>query len=347
MRHFPPRPAPAAWVPSPLLLGRKETPRFLRAAWDEVKADSFGPWRVTERIDPALSLEQGPAPGLEEAPQAFEREPAPQGVAEGASDEAREARAPQRGEAAPGAPAAAGISPEELAAAEERAYERGLEAGRAEARAAMEADRARESEVLRALAIEMRALKEDPQRWFEPLRRLALHIAEQLVRGELRTSAEAITQVVRQCLSALDEPAAGVVVSLHPDDAQMLQAAAPPFLQEVKLQPDASLYRGSVRLRLDDTLLEDLIEHRLDAIAQPLLARPGPRAGESVLLRESFPAEPVEAAPLRRPRGLGDVVDATAVTLEEGRDGGVLPAMPPAPPPAGPAAAPDAWEPPQ
>lgn len=336
VRHFPKPPAPAPWVPSPLLLGRKETPRFLRAAWDEVKVDSFGPWRVTERIDPALALEQGPAPGLEEAPQVFEREAAPQAAA--AVDTAPVAPLP----------AEPGISADALAEAEQRAYARGLDDGRAQARAALEGDRIRESEVLRALAIEMRALKEDPQRFFEPLRRLAMHVAEQLVRGELATSPEAIGQVVRQCLSALDEPGTGVVVSLNPQDAALLEAAAPAFLKDLKLQPDAGLFRGSVRLRLDDTVLEDLIEHRLDAIAQSLLARPGPRAGESVLLRDTFPAEAVDLPP-RRPRGLGDVIDATALPVaeaagEEGAD--PLPAMPPAPPPAEPAvrlAPPDAW----
>lgn len=317
----------AQWVPSPLLLGRKETPRFLRAPWDGVKADSFGPWRVTERIDPALPLEQGPAPGLEDAPQVFEAGPAGEAPAD-ALDTAAPALP------APAGPAVPGITPEALADAEARAYERGREAGRAALQAELEADRARESEVLRALAIEMRALKEDPQRFFEPVRRLSLHIAEQLVRGELRTHPDTLAQIVRQSLSALDAPGAGVIVALHPDDAAMLEAAKPSFLQEVKLQPDPTLFRGSVRLRLDSTVLEDLIEHRLDAIVQPLLARPGPQAGESILLRESLPAEPVDA-PARRPRGLGDVIDATAVPVDEPAPtpGTTLAPMPPAPPP--------------
>jgi len=220
-----------------------------------------------------------------------------------------------------------------LAAAQAQGHAKGLEEGRAKALAEVEAERARESELIRHLAIELRALSEDPDRFFEPLRRLALHIAEQLVRGELLVAPQAITQIVRQALAALD-PAPGdpVVVSLHPDDLAMLQGASPSFLEQegLKLQADSQLHRGSVRLQLDDTVLEDLVEHRLQALVERLLVHPGGRSEgamgsrDSVLLREfASPAMPGAAEPLaaglrRRPAGLGEVIDASSRPMSDG-----------------------------
>ena len=318
------------WVASPLLLKPQQTPRFLRAPWDQQRADHFGPWRLGQPVDPAL-------PVHEMAPRA--------GIAhEGSGPAAADTSAPEPGDAGADvidvqvctlsdlAPSAA--SAEALADAEARGHVRGLEEGRAQALAELEAVRAREAEMIRHLAIELRALAEDPDRFFEPLRRLALHIAEQLVRGELQASADAISQIVRQALAVLDPPPGSqVLVCVHPEDAAMLQSAEPSFLEGLKLQPDPQLHRGSVRLRLDDTVLEDLIEHRLQALVDRLLVHPGGTAAaglarESVLVRDfAADAAPSPLSPrgavasaVRR-RDLDDVIDATARPVP-GADGG-------------------------
>ncbi len=310
--RFGPEGAPR-WVPSPLLQGTRETPRFLRAPWDAEHAHAFGPWRIGARTDPALPPEDPDA--------ATAQAPLP---------EVPEAASPAADAPALSAPAADdAVSAERLREAEAAAHARGLAEGLAQARAEIAEERARESELLRHLTIELRALTEDPDRFYEPLRRLALHIAEQLVRGELRASGAVISQVVRQCLQALDAPASKVVVCLNAEDAQVLQALAPAFLEGLRLQPEPHLTRGSVRLRMDDTVLEDLIEHRLEALMQPLMM-PASRAGESVLVRElSQRGEPVPTpvpAPRRARPGDDTVIDATFLPVDE----------PPAPPPADP-----------
>jgi len=270
----------AQWVPSPLLLTPAQTPRFLRAPWDAAKADAFGPWRVTAAVDPALPLEQ-------DTPLALDAPQAPDAVPE-----------PQAQDAPPAVPV--GPSPEQVQAIEAAAHARGVEEGRAQVHADFEADRAREAELVRHLVLELRALKEDGGRFFEPLRRLALAIAEQLVRGELRASGDAIEQIVRQSLATLDESSPDVVVELQPEDLAALEALKPAFLEGLKLQPERSLHRGSVRLRLDDTVVEDLIEHRLEAIAQRLLAQPPASMAGSALLRESFATDVVDVTPVRQ-----------------------------------------------
>lgn len=298
------------WVPSPLLQGAKETPRFLRAPWDAGHAHAFGPWRIGARTDPALPPEDPDAATAMQAP-----------VPEGPQEETASVSPVDT------AMADDAVSAERLREAEAAAHARGLAEGLAQARDEVAQERARESELLRHLTIELRALTEDPDRFYEPLRRLALHIAEQLVRGELRTSGAAVAQIVRQCLAALDAPSAKVVVCLNAEDVQRLQAMAPTFLEGLRLQPEPHLAPGSVRLRMDDTVLEDLIEHRLEALMQALMM-PASRAGESVLVRElSQRGEPV-ATPVpapRRPRpGDDTIIDATFLPVDE----------PPAPPPA-------------
>lgn len=296
------------WVPSPLLQGAQATPRFLRAPWDGDHAHAFGPWRIGARTDPALPIDD---------PDAAAAHPPLAVIDESAATAAATPLLPDT---------AAGerVSAERLREAQDEAHARGLAEGLAQARAEMQAERERESELLRHLAIELRALGEDPDRFFEPLRRLALHIAEQLVRSELRTSGHAIAQIVRQCLEALDAPSAKVVILLNPEDAALLEAMAPAFLEGLRLQPDPVLTRGSVRLRVDDTVLEDLIENRLEALVQPLMM-PASRAGESVLVRElSTRGEPVSAPlpspldPTRRSRPAeGTIIDAAFMPIDE------------------------------
>jgi flagellar biosynthesis/type III secretory pathway protein FliH len=295
------------WVPSPLLQGVKETPRFLRAPWDAAHAQSFGPWRVAARTDPTLPLELA-----DPAAAAYPALLAPEvGEASRTAGEATDLP-----DGADSTVASSSVSAERLRLAQDEAHARGLAEGLAQARDEMAQERAREGELLRHLAIELRALSEDPQRFFEPLRRLALHIAEQLVRGELKASGTAIAQIVRQCLAALDPPATQVVVSLHPEDAAMLEAMAPTFLEGLKLQPESQLSRGSVRLRVQDTALEDLIENRLEALVEPLML-PASRVSESVLLRELSPRTEPTSVP-RRGRPVDDtIIDATFMPVRE------------------------------
>lgn len=301
----PQTPEAPRWVPSPLLQGAVQTPRFLRAPWDADQTHAFGPWRLAARSDPTLPIDDPDAP-IAVAPLPELPEPAA-----AATSEVAPLSAPLADDS---------VSAERLLQAQTEAHARGLAEGLAQAREEIAQERERESELMRHLTIELRALTEDPDRFYEPLRRLSLHIAEQLVRGELKASGAAISQIVRQCLTALEAPSAKVVVCVHPEDAQMLQAMSPGLLEGLRLQPEPHLSRGSVRLRMDDTVLEDLIEHRLEALMQPLMM-PASRASESVLVRElSTRGEPMPtpvAAPRRARPGDDTIIDATFIPVDE------------------------------
>lgn len=132
--------------------------------------------------------------------------------------------------------------------------------------------------LLQAIDHKVNSLIEDPALLQEPLKRLALHLAEQLVLAELSLSPQAVEQLIERCMDTLDatEPSA-MVVELNPQDLALLQnqqrAAGQPK-PAWRLQADHVLLPSSVRVRADDAVVSDLIENRLESLAHSLLSDP-------------------------------------------------------------------------
>jgi flagellar biosynthesis/type III secretory pathway protein FliH len=122
------------------------------------------------------------------------------------------------------------------------------------------------------------ALMEDPAQLQEPLKRLALHLAEQLVLGDLSLSPQAVEHLIERCIETLDAPdASALVVELNAQDLALLQNQQRAEGQPKpawRLQADHSLLPGSVRVRADDAVVSDLIENRLESLAHSLLQDP-------------------------------------------------------------------------
>jgi len=290
-----------SWTPDPLLSGTSRTPRYLRTQWDENRASDFGPWRITDRQEPAAA-QMEPASALPlEAPEL------PSVAAEPAHPPAVSADIVETAQAR--------LSEEALNTLREEAYQRGLQAGRQEALEAQENEQQHQRELLRHLGIELRSLQQDPQRLFEPLKRLAVHVAEQLVRGELQVSGHVIQRLIQQCLEEIEHPDEPVIVSLNPDDLQRVQALGGGSVEHMKLEADAQLTLGSVRVRVNDTLVEDLMTHRLEPLVRRLLKQPDAWLHQSSLLRESV-AVP-DGEPARRwSRQVVDVQDTEARPMD-------------------------------
>lgn len=200
------------------------------------------------------------------------------------------------------------VSQQALEEARLEAYAEGQEFGRHEAekqaREAVKAEQALLQNRLTSLEQALQSLGQTPERLHEPLKRLALHLAEQLVLGELSQSPQAIERLVRRCVDELASRRAQVLVELHPDDLALLQpllqrqaaddspaaeasrAAAPPW----QLQANHSLKPGSVRASADDAVVSDLVEHRLDALARQLLLDPQRQARQSAFAPERLAA---------------------------------------------------------
>jgi flagellar biosynthesis/type III secretory pathway protein FliH len=162
----------------------------------------------------------------------------------------------------------------------------GLAEGEAKVRAEVADEMSAQRVVFENAAQELHALIHDPKKFFEPLKRLAMHLAEQVVVGELQTSSKAMERLVQRCLDELDHPVQGaVVVELHPQDKEVLQAQAGDFIKGMRLEAMHELQRGSVRVFANDTVIEDLVGPRLESLAQTLLSDVDAWRDTSVLMK--------------------------------------------------------------
>ena len=141
--------------------------------------------------------------------------------------------------------------------------------------------------VLAGVAQELHALLQSPSDLFEPLKRMALHLAEQITLTQWQSSTQTLEVLIQRCLDALDHATHGaVVVELHPLDKARLQQAAPELIRGMRLEANDALRVGSVRLYANDTVVEDLIEHRLQAMVRSLNIDAQAWEQRSLLLRE-------------------------------------------------------------
>jgi flagellar biosynthesis/type III secretory pathway protein FliH len=262
------------WAADPLLNAKANSPSYTRKQWDEKSIQNFGPWRMGQKAEPTLNQTTPFVPAI-----------APPGTADALASLDHSSAEPK--------PMAdivetvqSQLSETALNALRDEAYQRGLEAGMAQAKEELQEERQHERALFRHLTIELRSLNQDPQRFFEPLKRLSLHVAEQLVRGELQISGHVIDTLIKQCLEQFDHPADKAVVSLNPADLQRLRAMDPSVTQGLELEPDNLLNAGSVRVKVNDTVVQDLIEHRLEPLVRRLLNQPEAWINRSALLNK-------------------------------------------------------------
>jgi flagellar biosynthesis/type III secretory pathway protein FliH len=199
-----------------------------------------------------------------------------------------------------------GLDAEAIEKIKTEAYERGVADGKKlqQEAAAEEAEEA-QAESLTALADKANqllvnieqgvvALQENPAAWNEPLKRLALHLAEQLTLTELSISTNGIQNMIDRCIETLDvQSVSSVVVELNPSDMALLQnhkAAPGEKTHQWRLVADTHLLPGSVRVRADDAVVSDLIEHRLETLAQALLQDTKPWQAQTAFQPERLAA---------------------------------------------------------
>lgn len=283
---------PAVWSINPLLNSKVQAPRFLRTQWDEASARSFGPWRVAEKIEPTEGLTQE----LVSTQAETSDQPADADVSGIETDSGAAEPESQWSETA-------------LDALREESYQRGLLEGQAKVREEYEAERSKERELVRHLGIELRSISQDPQRFFEPIKRLSLHLAEQLVRAELQLSGQAIHNLVQACIQQLDHAVEPVHVSVNPEDLQRLKDMGKSVTDHMQLEADTMLRPGSVRVRVQDTVVQDLIENRLEPLARRLLAQPEAWMQQSSLVKDRAEAMPADTPSRDWSRQVVDVED--------------------------------------
>lgn len=188
--------------------------------------------------------------------------------------EARRWEQPVLGVPASAATAAAPRTVRQLEALEQQAREEGHAQGLAEGRAAAAlelAQRVREVEsLLDALARPLDGLDDAVEL---ELAQLAIAIARQLVRRELRTQPDEVISVVREGLAALPAASRHVRVQLHPADAQLVRQALARGEGEHawEIREDPLLTRGGCEIVSEHSRLDARVEARLGAVIAAVL----------------------------------------------------------------------------
>jgi len=111
--------------------------------------------------------------------------------------------------------------------------------------------------------------------FFEPLSKLSVHIAEQLVRGELTIGPVAITRLVQGCLDSIEDRLSTKepVLKMHPVDLEMFLTGFDEKPGGVRFVADDGLARGDVSLQMDHSVIDDLLAHRMEQITQYVFGR--------------------------------------------------------------------------
>ena len=150
----------------------------------------------------------------------------------------------------------------------EEGYQRGMEQGTADS----EAKWAEAREAFVELTQSIRTAQDDMTEFYAPLKKLALHLAEQLVRGELTLSSAAIERLTKDALKDVEQQGEGpIIIRLHPLDLDKFSAHLSGELDGLDLRVDHELSQGSVKVSIDDSAIEDLMEHRLEHLSEQLL----------------------------------------------------------------------------
>jgi len=255
------RPA-RVWQPTDLLHPIAPEGGFLATPWRVASSKDFDPHGFST---PVIDL-KAPHPPSEDAPDA-------QAAQDGAD------LAPEAAADAPAAPVEHPIDAQALEDARTQGHAQGV----AETREAMQAEMAQalqealgeDGALLDKLRNALDDLQQSPNTFFEPLKRLALHLAEQLVLAELQIDGSAIERLVQRCVDELAQhDESMVLIELHPADVTRLQSMRERTgLNEgsaLRVQANDSLAPGSVRASANDAVVEDLIGDRLSALARGL-----------------------------------------------------------------------------
>ena len=101
----------------------------------------------------------------------------------------------------------------------------------------------------------------------QPMQNLALHLAKELVRGELSVSSHAIERLIMLSMEQLQITQSTIQVHMNPLEFDRLKQHNG-LPDQVVLQPSNDISMGSIKVEHADSWVEDLIEDRLAQISQ-------------------------------------------------------------------------------
>lgn len=166
------------------------------------------------------------------------------------------------------APTPAPFTVEQLEAIQKQAHEEGFNVGLAEGRKAAQTELeqrvARLEKLMTALSAPLQWLDETVE---EELVQLAIAVARQLIRRELKTQPSEVVAAVREGLNYVPSQNRYVRLLLHPDDVSTVRSALSLSEEERRWQvvEDPSLTRGGCLLETEHSRIDATVETRLNA----------------------------------------------------------------------------------
>ena len=101
----------------------------------------------------------------------------------------------------------------------------------------------------------------------QPMQTLAVHLAKELVRGELSLSSQAIERLIMLSMEQLQSTQSTIKVHMNPLEFERLQQHKG-LPDQVVLQPSNDVSMGSIKVEHAGSWIEDLMEDRLAQISQ-------------------------------------------------------------------------------
>ncbi len=154
----------------------------------------------------------------------------------------------------------------------EQAAEEGYREGLQRAREEVEALQRRLLSLLDFMQHPLQVLNEDIE---HQLTQLAVTLAQQLVRRELKLEPGEIIGLIRDSVKLLPGNARNITILLHPDDAQLLRDALSLESNDDehgwKLVEDPMITRGGCEIKAPPSAINATLENRLSALAASVL----------------------------------------------------------------------------
>lgn len=162
-------------------------------------------------------------------------------------------------------------------AAQQEGYQAGFKQGLAKGEAEI---KAKVDRLVKIWNLQQAPLKSMDDAVQEQLVALAIAVARQIVRRELKTDPGQVVAAVRDAVGTLPIAVRNVRIHLHPEDAALVRSAiaGAESASEWKIVEDPALGRGDCKVVTDTSQVDATVERRIAAVAAALLG--GERSGE-------------------------------------------------------------------
>jgi len=156
---------------------------------------------------------------------------------------------------------------------ENEGYEKGYQNGMAEATKVVNQQRQIVGQLQQLLRSLNEPFEELDTQVEQELVALAIAIAQQIIRREIKVNPDQIMAVIREALEVLPASARNIKVALHPQDAALVKqlSTVSEENQQWLLIEDPALMRGGCKVTTDASQIDASIESRLAAIFSQIL----------------------------------------------------------------------------